>query len=456
MFHPVRSLIFDINWNRRQVLRPGAKLCFDEFIDPWEGVEHKHDANGAPGISKILRKPRPIGHEFIALMDGLTNITYQIELCEGKERMKDKPFVSQYGPSTAHVLRLCNLEELKPNVHGERCVVFDSAFGSVKTCIATHQEIKMRSMMMVKTAHKLYPLNFLKDWHDDLDMRTEEKGGERGAHLLFQSSYTIRRQVGEEFKDEEHNLYACGWGDRKLKTILTNCGSSEKADPFLRPRSRNILETTEKTNIKIPCIMLIRQFFEFFSNVDISDHYRQGTLAPHESLHTRNWVYRLFTTLHALTIVDAYFAYCYERRDTELEVMKFIDFVDEIAYELIHNTIDEKAGSRKMTTRGAGVGKKGGGDAEVPIYQTHALRPLAYDFPATFNSNGNNRLRCSKCQKHTSHYCVGCHTELINNGGGKSFIGICNPSTGQDNASTCWYEHLNDINDKHRHIHKKK
>lgn len=63
-------------------------------------------------------------------------------------------------------------------------------------------------MGMIKTAHKEYPLAFLKSWANG-----DEEGGKpsRGNYCLLQAQL----QHGLPF-------YSLGWADRKVKTIISN------------------------------------------------------------------------------------------------------------------------------------------------------------------------------------------------------------------------------------------
>ena len=67
-------------------------------------------------------------------------------------------------------------------------------------------------MGMIKTAHKEYPLAFIKSWANG-----DEEGGKplRGNYCLLQT----QSQHGLPF-------YALGWADRKVKTIISNVGST--------------------------------------------------------------------------------------------------------------------------------------------------------------------------------------------------------------------------------------
>ena len=76
---------------------PGQIITVDECMSPWEGIEDLYDAEGAPAITKIIRKPRSIGHEIKAAADGKSKILIYFELQEGKVKMQQKPYFQQYG-----------------------------------------------------------------------------------------------------------------------------------------------------------------------------------------------------------------------------------------------------------------------------------------------------------------------------------------------------------------------
>ena len=77
-------------------------------------------------------------------------------------------------------------------------------------------------MGMVKTAHKEYPLAYLKSWalgHES------EKEPVRGEFCLLEAEV----ENGLPF-------YALGWADRKLKTIISNVGTTNPGTPSKRRR----------------------------------------------------------------------------------------------------------------------------------------------------------------------------------------------------------------------------
>ena len=104
------------------------------------------------GKMKIKRKPRPFENELKTICDGKSKIILHMELYEGKDRMKNKKYMEQYGASTAAVLRIS--EYWKGT---GRKVVADSLFGSFKTAIQLMNINGLYCICLVKTAHKLYP-----------------------------------------------------------------------------------------------------------------------------------------------------------------------------------------------------------------------------------------------------------------------------------------------------------
>ena len=159
-----------------------------------------------PHKTKIVRKPEGVGAELKAMACGSTGILLKLDIMEGKEANHLKPFSAEFGESTAVVLRLCS------SLFGTgRIVHADSAFSSVNTLLAL-EERDLYFQGMVKIAHKEYPMGLMKDWENGL-----EEGGvpSRGEWCLLESK-TPRNT----------NMYALGWKDRKLKTIISNAGTT--------------------------------------------------------------------------------------------------------------------------------------------------------------------------------------------------------------------------------------
>ena len=151
------------------------------------------------------------------------------------------------------------------------CVVHaDSAFPSVnsKTLLAL-QERGLYFMGMVKTAHKEYPLAYLQSWGKGQE---DEAVPARGDFCLLET----QAENGIPFD-------ALGWADKKMKTIVSNVGSTLSGTPCKRKRHKKeevngVLETVVYfKQVKRPA-MIIEEFFSCFGIIDRHDHYRQGSL----------------------------------------------------------------------------------------------------------------------------------------------------------------------------------
>ena len=88
---------------------------------------------------------------------------------------------------------------------------------------------------------------------------------------------------------------------------------------------------------------MVEEFFSCFSNVDIHDHYRQGSLEMERNWVTKKWYHRIFTTVFGICVVDAFFAYKYECQMSAEEAQGFTDFLCRLAHQLIFNILLDQA-----------------------------------------------------------------------------------------------------------------
>eukprot|EP00733_Pompholyxophrys_punicea_P000340 Pompholyxophrys_punicea_v1_NODE_86_length_3660_cov_55.910402.p2 type:complete len:111 gc:universal NODE_86_length_3660_cov_55.910402:658-990(+) len=75
-------------------------------MSKWKGKESKFTGDGHPHLTKIIRKPEPIGLEIKNALCCETGILLRMEIQEKKEVMARKDFVKEYGAGTAVSLRL--------------------------------------------------------------------------------------------------------------------------------------------------------------------------------------------------------------------------------------------------------------------------------------------------------------------------------------------------------------
>ena len=297
----------------------------DEVMSAWKGQEGKYSAHGAPHVTKIARKPEGVGAELKAAADGETNIMLSLDIMEGKERQRVKKYSDVGSEGTAVCLRLCE-HYFKTG----RVIHADSAFSSVRTCLAM-RKYGLHFMGCVKTARKFFPTAYFKSFEDDYG-RGREK--ERGGWKLVQSN--------EDEDGNEHDpIYGLAWYDRKAKFIVSSCGSTAPGEPSIRKRHKKKVENNDFVTrvwhkyVKRP--KMVEEFFSCFSNIDIHDHYRQGSLEMERNWVTKKWYHRIFTTVFGICVVDAFFAYKHEREMSAEEAKDFTHFLGRLARQLIFN-----------------------------------------------------------------------------------------------------------------------
>ncbi len=114
-------------------------------------------------------------------------------------------------------------------------------------------------------------------------------------------------------------------------------------------------------------------------------HLRQGILRLEKVWVASRWMYRVFSTLFAMTVVDAYLGFCLEKRKVANdEDDGLLSFVDMPAHDLIR--LDKTPLTNK----------------EDPT-MLHALAKLA-------STRGSRQFRCVECHKRASFHCTKCST----------------------------------------------
>jgi hypothetical protein len=146
-FNTIRK--YDIITSERRVL--------DESMSAYR--PHTTKLGGLPNISYILRKPKRLGTEFKTSVCPRLNVMTHLEICEGKDNMRSKPFQKELGGTTACAVRMSQgtcqifIDQKVEVVSG------DSWFSSVSSVLnikkhCTHQK---ESVFSVKTTHSFFP-----------------------------------------------------------------------------------------------------------------------------------------------------------------------------------------------------------------------------------------------------------------------------------------------------------
>ena len=152
------------------------------------------------------------------------------------------------------------------------------------------------------------------------------------------------------YNNTEVDLYAIGWQDKRLKAIISTCGTTFPGNPSVRLRSKLVEEDGQLTEVHhkiyVPRPETVENYFNNFNSIDFHDHLRQGSLKLEISWQTKIWWHRIFATLFGMCITDAYFAFKLEYTQTHYGsiegLINFSDFLDVLAYKLIHNDFISK------------------------------------------------------------------------------------------------------------------
>lgn len=317
----------------------GDFLCIDE-----SKVKAYH--RYLTGKGKIIRKPRPIGNEFKTLCDGRSKIVLYIEMHEGKESMKNKEYVDEFGASTATCLRLT-----KHWSSSGRVVVGDSWFGSVKSAVQLMRKHGLYSILLVKTAHKLYPKEML-----------NERKIERGE-------WNVASAVLDDMK-----LVAVRFKDLKDKQFISTCSTSTNGEPR---------QTHSHGVIQRPKVAV--EYLKYSSGIDIHNHVRTGPIGFEDAWQTKRPHHRQFAGIMSFLFSNAYLAMkTFSRND-----LKHLDFKMCLANQMTQFASIEQGHGLQMKTRSSNSVEMT--TIQVDYQQRHVLRKLN-------SKNIFYQRRCFFCQ----------------------------------------------------------
>ena len=324
------------------------------------------------GKIKIIRKPRPIGNEIKNLADARSKLVSKLEIYEGKDRMKDKEFVSDFGATAATTLRLCH------EIQGSgRVVIGDSWFGSVKTAVCLHK-VGLYAIFLVKTAHKLYPLEKL-----------AETSLERGEW------------VGLHAEVDGVPLQAVNFLDLQLKHFISTCSTVLPGPPR---------ETKHCGEIARPKVAF--EYLQSAAAIDIHNHVRTGSMGLEDALLTQSPFVRQFIGLTGFVFSNAFLAFRF--------------FKDQ---SVLHSSFKINLANQLMDFREVEPVSRRISDTLLRIQNTQ----LAHRCEKLDDRGTRKQLRCYMCMHGemgkkvlTSYYCVQCNES------------ICSPTA----PRPCWNNHL--------------
>ncbi|POM70815.1 hypothetical protein PHPALM_12696 [Phytophthora palmivora] len=364
-WYAVRPLIGAFNKHRKRYISPGAVLCVDEC--PWQGREEKYTHDGIPHLTKIKRKPEGVGAELKSIADGDTGVLLGLEIMEAVVLHLSQPYA------------------------GSGCtIVADSAFASVKTLVQLNLLLGLYFIGMVKTATKEYPLEYLKCWSS-----TDRP---RGSHVVMESNCVNGTK-----------MYALCWNDRKPKMIISNRGTTLPGSDSVRRYEK-----------RIPRPYMVELFFEYFSTVEVHDHYRQGSLEIEREWLTHSWAHRIFDTVLGMVVVDSYLAYRYEKSWVRRVCFPF-------GTPIVFQYLPDRPSEERESNGGSDLD-----DTSLPVHTLLALgdRP---EYQQLKNTSQRAQRRCKVCKKKASFYCAIC-----SDCDADRYVALCGSTTGR----TCYQQHL--------------
>jgi hypothetical protein len=291
-------------------------------------------------------------------------------------------------------------------------------------------------MMMVKTAYRCFPLIFLKLWAAEEEKRRDE----HGEKIPWGNHKVLRHCEPNPNGGPPLEFYALGHRDRKLKTIISNKGTTLPGEPMSVERSRVVYDAAGGASNEYylkttPRCKMMELLFDDFSVIDIENHRRQGVLRVEKFWLTKCWWVRCFQTVGiGMCVVDAYLLYISEFEDFNEagHVMEFMDYAGKLAHCLINNIWLDPTQLRSADDIQ---------DVPVPTdpASCHRLMPISkaplQNAPVrTLNDTSRIRLRCSVCSKPAAFYCTACSTYNDI----KGLKALCNPN---DSTSMCYFNH---------------
>ncbi|KAK3284892.1 hypothetical protein CYMTET_7479 [Cymbomonas tetramitiformis] len=490
----VRRFFDACNERWASVFIPGTFLCLDESMFKWLGRFRM------PGWMKVGRKPDSIGHELKTLACGICKILFRFELQEGKVPDNLKKYVSNFGATTALVLRM--LEGLKGLSY---ILIADSWFGSTKTCILL-LTWGIYSVLNVKTAYRLFPKQRLME-------ALKPKG--KGEHVSFQAEVKMSASrsktifgVGHKGpgKMSKKHQKSTGWGPDAVGVPLLLVSSVGTTLPGDDRAYRSHIPDEEcpgmmkivKKSCTQPVVVAIWRLI--FHIIDGHNRQRTGTVAMHDVWRTQSWEHRDFGELLMVILVNAENAWkyfdtvgkefmCLFRADKKVNPRR--QFLHNLCYELITNpmlnesdrdnntfVLGEDADIREdsggtTTTRGsgnfAGCELRARSKEHVPVttvgqvsIESHTVASLlqAHCIPQPLPQGAQGKCGVPSCATlltsktgeqyyrafKTSVKCGRCHLKVVDGVELPAFV--CSPLSGR----TCWFEHIAYCNE-HGHAH---
>ena len=413
----VRTFVDEFNKNRAERVIPGWILVVDESTSKWRGLGDWYDL-GMPHITKIPRKPEPVGLEIKDMCDGESGIMLYLEMMEGQAVMRTKKFEGAgMKAGTAHCLR-CT----EPWHGSGRVLVGDSAFASVQTCI---QLMKWGIFFvgLLKTASTMYPKRHLQT----MPM------AERGDTATFTATKDRVTMIAHVWNDP-------GKEGKPRKSLISTFGTTLPAEPVRRPRKRKRADGTwEDWFREVKRTELVSTYFTYAGAIDRHNRVRMDGVRMERTLEFKSWHNRVISSVLGIIATDAFYAMRMEQGDLELDV-----FMEKLASEMIFNQLPGRPDQDPDRPRRAAAEEPPGDElgsmllgainaAERGVSRPEATNQVCHhnilmikDLPK-YKDKSKATLTCVVCKAQTANfYCSDCSRGVH----GK-IVAVCGLATGK-------------------------
>lgn len=411
-FWAVQPLVDAFNERRREVYRPGHKLVVDESFSPWRGRDERHLEHGCPHVQKEKRKPKGVGMEIKNVACVTAGIMLVLELVASANEMHTREHWREGFASTALLLRLLHFYG-----GSRRIVLGDSAFASVQTAVALFKRLGLFFIGMVKSCTRKYPFQFTQEYEYP----------HRGAHIALTAN------------TDDVDVRAVAWGDRKVKSFVSTCGTSLPGAPHKKRRWRNNNNgTTEYFTRDVPRPRVAVEYFDGAQVIDVHNHARQGSGLGLEMRGTSRWQVRLFQTIVGICEVDAHHAFTYFTPHAPTHR----DFIKSIAAGLLDNVRGGATAPLRppLARRQTAAAAAGGSPESRCLLRQLASTAFAQQQKRAREEKGEapsrTVLRCRMCSNRSAFYCHGC-SDMSDSPAARKLQAVCGPRTGRD----CFREH---------------
>lgn len=330
----------------------------------------------------------------------------------------------RYPKHTALTLRLTK------NWHGTGRIVYgDSYFASVQTARGLLDR-GTDFIGMVKTCSAGFCKKHLHTTAWAEGKLPAERGDTRHVEAEIMVDNVKRKIYGHAWNEP-------GSDDAPKKVLVSTCSTSLPADPHVKKRFKVNADNNKFTEVvyrTVPRPQVVKQYFEAACQIDIHNHLRQGVLAIEDHVGTKDPLFRLFTTIFGMSVVDAYKVYNMENKIVEKEDLQ--SFISAASVSLLTN---EKPGCRDMDVHVYQLRARNKRVEDVEEPQTpvshdpylHAIISVSdYKFMGEQGQNDRHALHgcCVRCQvdgcgNNAYMCCIKCSDAQ-----GKPW-GVCGPKT---------------------------